>query len=112
MKKVGVTLKESVSLPFVLYHSKNIGYHWNHFMLLKLDDKMTNFERLKFSVKLKSCFEGPQNCAKLRWSSEINFSHLRNFKLISLPGQIYEATLEMGSMFVHGKLHLKNTSLN
>ena len=112
IKNVGVTLKESVSLPFILYHVKNIGYRWSDFILLKLDEKLTNSDRIKITVKLKSCLEGLENRAKLKWSSGFNFSHLRDFKLISLPGRIYEARLEMGSMLVHGNVHLKNNSLH
>ena len=107
IKNVGVTLKESLSLPFILYHVKNIGYHWSDFILLKLDEKLTNSDRIKITVKLKSCLEGPENHAKLKWSSGFNFSHLRDFKLISLPGRIYAARLEMDN-----NVHLKNNSLH
>ena len=112
IENVGVTLKESVSLPFKLHNLKNIGYRWTHFILLKLDERLTNSDSIMFNVKLKSCLEGPHNRAKLRWSSGFKFSHLRDFKLISLPGRIYEATLQMGSMLFHGNEHLKNNSLH
>ena len=108
-----VALKESVSLPFVLYNLKNIGHHWSDFILLKLDEKLTNSDRIIISVKLKSCLDGYlHRTTKLRWSSEINFSHLKDFKLISIPGKIYEATLEMGRMLVHENANLKNNSLH
>ena len=112
IKNVAVDLKESVSVPFVLYHLKNIGYHLNHFFLLKFDENKRSLETLNFSVKLKSCFRGPQNSGKLRWSSRFNFTHLKDFKLISLPGRICKAKLEMGNMFVYGKEHLENSSLH
>ena len=89
-----------------------MGYRWDHFLLLKFDEKLTNFERLTFSVKLKTCFELIKIRAVLRWSSRFNFSDFKDFKLISLPGRIYESTLKINKMTVHQNEHLKNNSLS
>ena len=111
-RNVGMTLKESVSLPFNSYHLKNIGYYWNHFILLKLEAKLTNSERFTLRVKLKSCFDGLQNHGKLSWSSDINFSFLSDFKIISLPGRIYKGTFVMSNTLADDNVHLKNNSLH
>ena len=116
-RKMGSTLKdkfftESISLPFILHEVKNLGRRWDHFILLKLDEKITNFHKLVFNVKIKSRFDGQGNGTELNWSSGFNFSHLRDFKLISLPGRVYEAVLNTSQMLMHRKSIFKNNSLN
>ena len=111
-KNVGFTLKESVPLPFTLHYFKNVGYRWDHFILLKLGEKLTKSNRLIFNVKLKSCFDGYGNRAKLSWSSVFSFSNLRDVKFISLQGRIYEGTLEMSNTLVHGNTSATNNLLH
>ena len=111
-KNVGLTLKESVSLPFTLHNFKNAGYRWDHFILLKLGEKLMKSNRLTFNVKLRSCFDGYGNWAKLSWSSLFSFSNLRDVKLISLQGRIYEGTLEMSNTLAHGNTSLTNNLLH
>ena len=65
-----------------------------------------------FNVKLKSHFDGQGNHTELSWSSNFNSSHLRDFKLISLLGRVYEAVLHMSQMLVDRKSIFKNNSLN
>ena len=107
-KNVGLTLKESISLPFTLHNFKNVEYHWDHSILLKLGEKLTKSNRLSFNVKLKSCFDGYGNRAKLSWSSRFSFSNLRDVKLISLQGRIYEGSLEMSNTLSHGNTSSTN----
>ena len=104
-------LTESIPLPFIWYNFKNIGYRWDQFILLKLDEKLTQFDKIIFNIKLKSRFDGQGNHTELIWSSGFNFSHLRDFKLISLPGRIYDGTLRMSQIFMQRKTNLKNDSL-
>ena len=116
-RKMGSTLKdlfltESVSLPFIAHNVKNLGRRWDHFILLKLDEKITDVHKLMLSVKIKSHFDGQGNGTELSWSSGFNFSHLRDFKLISLPGRVYEAELHTSQMLMHRKSIFKNNSLN
>ena len=105
-------LTESITLPFNLYRFKSVGYRWDHFLLLKLDKILTKGKRLIFNVNVKSCFDGFLTRAKLSWSSHFNMSHLRDFKLISLPGRIYEFTIKMNNKLLHQNELLKNNSLS
>ena len=105
-------LTESITLPFNLHRFKSMGYRWDHFLLLKLDKILTKYKRLIFNVKVRSCFDGFLTRAKLSWSSQFNIFHLRHFKLISLPGRIYEFTINMNSDPVHQNELLKNNSLS
>ena len=112
-RKVGSTFRdmyftESILLPFISYDVQRIGYRWDHFVLLKLNVNSTTFERLSFKVKLKSRFDGQGNLTQLNWSSGFSLSYLRDSKVISLPGRIYEAALFLNTETTK----LKNNSLN
>ena len=112
-RKVGSTfrdmyLTESIFLPFISYDVQRIGYRWDHFVLLKLNVNSTTFERLSFKVKLKSRFDGQGNLTQLNWSSGFSLSCLRDSKVISLPGRIYEAALFLNTETTK----LKKNSLN
>ena len=112
-RKVGSTfsdiyLTESILLPFISYEVQRIGYRWDHFVLLKLNVNSTTFERLSFKVNLKSRFDGKGNLTQLNWSSGFSLSYLRDSKVISLPGRIYEAALFLNTETTK----LKNNSLN
>ena len=104
--------KEHVSLPFILHEHKNIGYHSENFILLKINEKLKKSSRLKLNMKIESCFDGARVRGKLSWSSGFTISQLRDFKLISLRGRVYEGMLEMSNRVENENTTLKRNSLH
>ena len=89
-----------------------MGHRWDDFILLKFDDKLMQFDKIICNINVKSRFDRQGNHTELIWSTDFNLSHSRYFKLISLPGRIYEATLHKSQIIMKRKTNMKNDSLN